>query len=234
METISTDHLRVLAAAVRAAPLPVHGTQASQSVAPFVTISREGGAGGHTIGRLLVDRLNKLAPGPDPWQLWDKELVEKVAREHHLSPDSVASLGESHRTWLEEFMASLSQAPDADEAWVYRRVAMTIRALAQHGRAVIVGRGGAYVTRKMPGGIHCRLVAPIAFRAQNMAHQLGLSLDAAMEHVRTLDRNRAAFHRRYWPQDAYRDEVYSVTLNMALTPEDRAIAALLALVLPER
>lgn len=232
MDAGTGDKLRVMAAAVRAAPLAgTHKHIAGEKPIPFVTISREGGAGGHSVGRCLVDRLNQLDPGEEPWRLWDRELVEKVAGEHHLSPESVATLGETHRTWFGEFVASLSQVPEDDEVKVYRRVAITIRTLAQRGRAVIVGRGGAYVTNKMPGGTHCRLLAPLNFRTATMARQLGISPEAALEHVRVLDRNRLAFLRRYWPGEVWNSDIFSITLNTSLVTEEQAAEAIVPLVL---
>lgn len=60
---------------------------------------------------------------------------------------------------------------------------MTIRALAISGRAVIVGRGGVFLTAGMPGGIHLRIVAPVRHRITHMAERDGISQEAAAEKV---------------------------------------------------
>lgn len=230
---VSASGMRVAFAAVRAVPLPVHeeGESPGPQPRPFVTISREGGAGGHTIGQQLVQRLNELDPGDDPWTLWDSALVEKVSADHHLAVELVQSLGESHHNWMEEFLSSLSQVSDNDEAKVYRRVAMTIRALAHRGRAIIVGRGGVYITREMPGGVHVRLVAALEHRIEFMMRQFGISHQAAAERVHQLDHCRKAFFRRYWPQTVLDADVFTITLNTGLVDEQRAAEAVLPLVL---
>lgn len=199
---------------------------------PFVTISREGGAGGRTLGLRLVDRLNALDPGSEPWALWDRELVEKVSADHHIALELVESLGETHHGWMEEFLSSLSQVGDIDEAKVYRRVAMTIRSLAHRGRCVIVGRGGVHITRQMPGGVHVRLVAPFEDRVSFMVRQHAMTREAAAEHVRELDRNRKAFFRRYWPNAALDPDVFTITLNTGKLNESRAVECLLPLIVP--
>lgn len=230
---LSGSGMRVAFAAVRSVPVPVHeeGEQGGSQAPPFVTISREGGAGGHTIGQRLVDRLNELDPGDEPWTLWDSALVEKVSADHHIAVELVQSLGEAHHNWMEEFFNSLSQVSENDEAKVYRRVAMTIRALAHRGRAVIVGRGGVYITREMPGGVHVRLVAALEHRIGFMMHQHGLTREAATVQVHELDRIRKGFFRRYWPQTVLDADVFTITLNTGMVDEQRAAEVVLPLIL---
>lgn len=228
----SSGGIHSVFAAIRTVPVPLHEAAmgASYSKPPFITISREGGAGGRSIGQQLVERLNKIDPGTIPWTLWDKELVEKVASDHHLEKELVASLGEGGRSWMQDFLAGLSSDIDATETRIYQGVATTIRALAHQGRVVIVGRGGVYITRNIPNGIHLRLVAPFEHRAQFMARQLKLSYDAAAEHVRQLDHARQAFYRRYWPREVLDHESFTLTLNTAMIDEQCAVECVLPLV----
>src|SRR5687767_8409925 len=114
---------------------------------PFVTISRQTGAGGASLGEALVQRLNErdrrdIAAGGRPWTLWDHELVDKVAADHNLPASVVESLEETRPTWFGQFLSSLPSTGAAgvshNEFTVYRRVAITVRALAESGRVVIV------------------------------------------------------------------------------------------------
>lgn len=229
----STPGIHSVFAAIKATPLALHHLpgDAPQTPRPFVTISREGGAGGHTIGNRLVQRLNELDPGEPPWTLWDKALVEKVASDHHLSEELIESLGSSHKPWIQEFLSALSMHGDLAEVRVYRGVAATIRTLAMHGRVVIVGRGGAFVTRHMPGGVHLRLVAPMDFRIASMARQLNISRDEAAERVRQLDHEREAFYKRYWAKHVRTPDAFTLAINTAHIDETRAVECVLPLVL---
>ena len=202
---------------------------------PFLTISRQPGAGAWTLARRLVERLNASDPGGPPWTCWDKELVEKVAGEHHISSDLVQSLGERSRSWLEDALAGLSnRAEYADEFTVYRRVAQTIRALAQAGRVVIVGRGGVHITRGMPGGIHLRLVAPLPYRVASMARSLGMPESKAAGVVHDMERARVAFHHRYWPREPLIPEAFTAVLNTEAIGELRLCEWLATLVSSRR
>ena len=147
--------------------------EARKGPIPFITISRQAGAGGRTFARALADRLNEADPEQRPWSVWDRELVEKVAREEQIPVTLVEELevGVSHRRAFQDFLASLSAKndEDLDEFQVYRRVAHTVRGLARAGRAIIVGRGGVYATVDLPTGVHVRLVAPLQDRVRHMA-----------------------------------------------------------------
>jgi cytidylate kinase len=204
--------------------------------APFVTISRQAGAGGRTFARKLVERLNDADPGPLPWTVWDNELVEKVVAENHLPAAKVASLGDERpSSWIEQFLAGLAVGDPrdhADESTVFSRVALTIHALAEMGRVVIVGRGGAFITHDLPGGVHLRLVAPLADRVELMADQLGLTEQDAAAVVRERDHNREAFYHRYWPNRPLAPESFTATLNTAAVAGDRLVDCVLPLVLP--
>jgi len=188
---------------------------------PFITISRQPGAGAWTLAQQLVDALDADDRGGRSWTCWDRELVEKVAAEHHLSQRLIESLEDANHSWFTDFLGSLSfrdepTVADADKA--YARVAGTIRALAQAGRSVIVGLGGVFLTRRMPGGIHLRLVAPLDYRVNFLARLYGISNDQAAVRARDMERNRHAFYKRHWPNETLAADTFTLTLNTAAIP----------------
>ena len=102
--------------------------------------------------------------------------------------------------------------------------------LARGGRSIIVGRGGVFITRDLPGGIHVLLVAPFEQRVQHMACRRELSGDEARKLVRDIDQNRQAFYRRYWPKQGLTAEAFTITLNAALMTDEQMVGAILPLV----
>ncbi|MEX2672181.1 MAG: cytidylate kinase-like family protein [Phycisphaeraceae bacterium] len=182
---------------------------------PFVTISREAGAGALSLGEQLVEHLNQTHHQGPPWELYDQRLVEQVAQEHHLPPEWVDMLEERDFSWLSELFAGLDLRGDTEinEFTVYRRVSETIRRLARRGNVVIVGRGGAYITADLREAVHIRLVAPRAYRIANLARRRGLDRDEAEYEMERLDENRRSFYDRYWPGRSQGPENYTITLN---------------------
>ncbi len=198
---------------------------------PFITISREAGAGGRSLMRGLVTRLNALdppEPGQTPWTGFDKELVEKVSQDHNLHKTLVNLLGEQCHSWLYDVFAGLSA--QTTESQVYRRVAETIRGLAQGGRAVIVGRGGALITQNMPRGVHIQIVAPLEYRIDQMARTLDCDHKHAASEVRRIDQNRTSFYKRYWPGTPLSASLFTVTFNSAAISEQKMVDAVLPLI----
>lgn len=235
----SPQHLRALLADVSSMPLG-HGFRSREApgkTRAFVTISREPGIPAGTLGNALVDALNEALPaveeGEAAWSGWDRELVEKVAHDTGLSRDVLESLEESNRSWLTDFFSGLSAdnhatQPDADA--VFRRVATTVSALAGFGRTVIVGCGAVLITGRLPAGVHVRLVAPTNYRILRLAEQTHLSPDKAAHRLAELDRNRAAFFKRYWPNEPLTPEHFTITLNAATVPADLAVETIVKLV----
>jgi cytidylate kinase len=203
---------------------------------PFVTISRQAGAGGRTLAQKVVELLHARDPAmPDTgrWAAWDHELVEKVSAEHHMAEEVVEALGEAQHPWFQDVLAGLSfgegeQQPE--EFKVYRRVAATIRALAKAGRAVIVGRGGVYLTKDLPLGVHVRLVAPRNKRIKAMAHKMNTSPAEAAAWVDHVDQARNSFYQRYWPGRPIDAEAFTVTLDTSHLTDEQMAAAVVQLV----
>ncbi len=196
----------------------------------YVTISRQAGTGGKSLAKELAQAINCLQLHEDAWYAWDRELVDKVAAEHHIEPEFVEALEDSGHHWFSEFIASLSSQEQPGEFKVYRRVAMTVRALAIAGRAIIVGRGGVFITAGLPGGLHVRLVAPFESRVHRMADRLHISPEQAAVKVRETDHNRMAFYRRYWPDKNVGTESFALTFNTAELTDQQMVDSILALI----
>ncbi|MEX0885797.1 MAG: cytidylate kinase-like family protein [Phycisphaeraceae bacterium] len=198
---------------------------------PFVTISREAGAGGHSIEDRLVARLREIDQHDPPWTGFDKELGEMLAGESELYRTLVDTLGEDTRSWFREVFANLTSSSATDSEFaIYRKVAEAMRALAEHGRVVLIGRGGVFITRSMPGGVHVLLVAPEEDRIEHLARRRGISEAAAAEEVRRVDASRAAFYKKYWWDRPVGPASFTVTFNTAVSTDQQIVDAILPLI----
>jgi cytidylate kinase len=231
----ASEQIRPILAAVRAVPREPKGVlSAPRGTLPFVTISREPGSGAWTLAQEIADGLNQLQPDPaHPWTAWDGQLVEKVAQDHHLSRELVEALVQADHNWLGDFFTSLAfyEDPDfADEIRVLHGVVSTMRALANAGRVILVGRGSVFVTRKMPGGIHLRLVAPLPWRIARVVDHFGISEQEAAERIRQTTRRREAYWHRYWPTQTVTPELFTLTINASEVSHEKIVKLMQALV----
>ena len=209
---------------------------------PFVTISRQPGAGGETLANALVERLNRLVytPADEPsmqsalWQSFDRELADRVAHDHHVSRDLIQSLEYSGQSWLQELFTgiSLSDSAGAGQMAVVSRLATTVRALAEAGDVVLVGHGSVFITHNIPGGIHVRVVAPMDARIKWTMEHRGLDERHARRDIEILDAQRDAFFRRYWPNQPLAPELFHLALNSGRMDEEQMVDSILPLVKP--
>lgn len=195
---------------------------------PFVTISREAGAGGVSLGQSLVDHLNRHRRSGPEWELWDRRLVEQVSQQHDLPAEWIDTLEDRDFSWLSELFSGLDVG-EANEFTVYRRVSEAIRRLAKRGHVVIVGRGGTYITADLPQAVHVCLVARVEYRIAHLARLLGVDRDAAADEVERRDANRQAFWDRYFATRRGVED-FTITLNTQTLDDETMVRSLMPLI----
>jgi len=135
---------------------------------PYITISRESGAGGSSLARALALRLNAQFPEHPQWTVYTANLIEELLQSQHLSPRLARFLPEDK---IPEIAAAVGELVGLHpNLWdLVQKTNELIRRLARSGFAIIVGRGANFVTAEIAHGVHVRLVGPVAQRAKHMA-----------------------------------------------------------------
>jgi cytidylate kinase len=196
-----------------------------------ITIDREYGAGGADVAR-------KLAAGLG-WKLWDQALTDEIARLMEC-PSRTVEEHEEHKDTLRyrlfkafmkgSFEGALN-APklklvDADHIRdVTRRIVMDV---AREGDAVIVGRGSAYHLRDRPDAFHVFVYAPFEEKVRRLRTG-GKSESEAIELAETVDRDRAAYIKKYFGLDWPAVQYFHVMINTTMGDE-RVVESILHLV----
>jgi cytidylate kinase len=188
---------------------------------PFVTISREAGAGGHTVGKAVAELLNEQ-PRKVPWTVFDKELVDAVIKEHNLPKNLSKYLTEAGVNAIESFVGELVGLHPAMDMLI-RKTQETILALARMGNMVIIGRGANFTTRRLPGGFHVRLVASHETRLQRMRTYYELSEKEASRQLERTDEDREEYVRDAFDKDIADVLAYDCVINTShISYEDAA------------
>jgi len=172
-----------------------------ESGLPFVTISRESGAGGHLLSHvILTDFLKEESDLFRGWHVFDKLLCEVVAEDPELTNSMETLLREQYKSdftdILESFMAGYSS-----QYSLYKKTFRVIAMLAAIGKVIIVGRASNFVTRHLQTGIHLRLVAPEEQRVVWIAKRWKLSRDEARRTARRDDADRRRLVRTFFHAD---------------------------------
>ncbi|NNC93472.1 MAG: hypothetical protein HKN80_13375 [Acidimicrobiia bacterium] len=175
---------------------------ATSRIHPFVTISRQAGAGGHELAGTLLDI---FAAQPDEqlfagWQVFDRALCEIVADNPAYTTSMSSLLEEEYRTKTNEFFSQLLD-PTIDQDILMRHVFEVVRAVASIGKSIIVGRAGSEVTRGMGPGVSVRLIAAEEVRIPRVMDYYSLDERAARDRARRLDESRSRLLKSHFRVD---------------------------------
>jgi cytidylate kinase len=194
------------------------GDQASRSYVPHqtrlaVTISREAGTGGVTIAKHLAEYLQSRRPTHEnPWTVYDRNLVEKVIEEHGLPKEVSRYMTEDRISFLDDIVEELCGLHPS--AWtMVEKTSQTILRLADHGNAIIVGRGAAVLTQKLPHVFHVRLVGSLERRIERLSRRERIEPKAAREMIAKADQARSRYLQQYFRQHIEQALLYDLVLN---------------------
>jgi cytidylate kinase len=176
----------------------------------FITLSRDAGNGGVAVAHSLAERLS--------WKVFDSEIVDYIAQRSSIHKDLIGTLDESSRDFVTDAVMALVGAVEHREygASDYREALFsTMAAIAQHGEAVILGRGGNIVLEGAKGSLRVRLIAPRQVRVARLAEDLSISASEADKLVRQTDRERRSFIKKQFGRDIDDPCLYDVVINTA-------------------
>lgn len=127
---------------------------------PFITISREFGCTGFTLGEGLAAKLNRDYVTKDKsWSVYDRRLLAMIEEDHGIHQNITSALTKKARSDTRDFLSNwIADIPG--QLAVYKKIFTAIRGLAHLGHAIVIGRGAAVATRGLEGGLHIRIYAP--------------------------------------------------------------------------
>jgi hypothetical protein len=186
---------------------------------PAITISRMLGIPARETAALVARGLG--------FHVFDREILEAVARDVRLGDRIVESLEEGKKstldTWLQACFGFETRV--IDPASVHHVIGRVIRGISLHGSAVIVGRGANFILRGTDA-FRVRLIAPLELRLQAVATgALGEPMTTALaqEEIERHAEERRAFMRRHFRADIDDLSAYDAVFNLRrLDPEHAA------------
>jgi cytidylate kinase len=181
-----------------------------------ITVTREYGAGGYEVARLLAKALD--------WELLDRELLHRAAAIEHLPDAELERLDEKAVSFADRFRL---HPPHEKYIHGLREAA---RQAAARGNVVLVGRGTGHLIDDAPNVLHMRLVAPREWRARRMAEKEGWTSEQALARCTEEDRTRERFLRYFFGDAPFQLARYALVVNTGRMPLDQLVAATVMLV----
>ena len=186
---------------------------------PVITISREAGANGTALGRLVAAKLG--------FHLWDQELVQRVAEQNGASEALFAAVDEHARNAIQDLLAGILIGDAGTQTEYLASLLRVIHAVANKGSAVIVGRGAQFVIDP-ERTLRVRVVGPIESRTREVATARNISEREARGEVERIDRERLGFTRHHFQRDAADPSAYDLLVNTVAIPPSRAADVVVA------
>ncbi len=193
---------------------PLAGQTAHPMVSrPFITLSRETGAGATTLGEMLVPLLDAAVGEPGHgWVFMDKNLIAHALAQQNLPERMAKYLGEGRISEIQAVIGELMGLhPPLWE--LEQQVVEAVLQLAQLGRVILVGRASYVVTRSLPAGFHVRLVAPLEVRMKRIMRILNCSEATARAYILENDRGRERFLRTRFDREIGDAHLYDLVIN---------------------
>ena len=191
-------------------------TEIPDSGFPFVTISRQAGAGGHTLARKVLQEMDKY---PDDellqgWEMFDEKLCAVVAQDNAMSSSFESLVREEYKPALHQVIYDMLIG-HSEQFSTYKKIFEVVRILGMIGKVLIIGRAGAFVTAGMPKGIHLRLVADERKRMTWAMPRFEMKEDLALAAIRKQDKDRERMVRDFFGKDLKDPVHYDVVFNTA-------------------
>jgi cytidylate kinase len=174
-----------------------------------VALMREAGTPGTTIALAIGARLG--------WQVYDYELLQRIAQETGLRVSLLENLEERQKGWLLESVEAFGSAPAVSESTFTRHLIQTVLSLGALGDCVIVGHAAAFI---LPAErtLRVRLVGSLDDRVREATQRRGLSRTEAARWVEETELARARFVRDHFLKDLADPHHYDLTLNISRWP----------------
>jgi cytidylate kinase len=182
------------------------------SARPSVTISRMCGSGGKTMASELAKYLQSHTSFEHHWTIFDKNLIEKVLEEHHLSRRIAEFVPEGHKSLLAETIEKW-RGLHPPTATIVKQTAETIWNLAASGYVILVGRASNVITEKLDNVFHVRLVASLENRIARVEEVYEMGRADAREYIRSQDADKRRYMKQYFDRDIDEPLLYHTIIN---------------------
>jgi len=200
-----------------------------------ITISRQYGAGGITLGQKIADEFGYIFA--------DREIIEKVAEMANVSTHFVETVEKEAGGKFSKFISRMVSKPLVervlkdehgyiDEEIYLDYLVLIIAQLADDGNVVILGRGSQYILNDHPDAFHILLINTFENRVRFMEKNYELSHKRAVQIVKSEDKRRTNLYRKLGKTDYDNPFLYHLVLNMSKLQLEEAFGLVSKLIKP--
>lgn len=200
-----------------------------------ITISRQFGAGGKTLGEMISKKMNC------PFIV--DEIIQMLAIKAKVSTHCVEDLEKEAGGKLLKFITTLvsrtyvERILDDKRGYIDEEIYVDllhkiIRQLAEKGSCIILGRGSQYILKDYKDVYHVLLISDRAHRIKFMQEHYNLSPKEAIQVIEKEEKRRTNLYRKFGKEDYDHPHLYDLVLNMSKIDLEKAVDIVCNLVFP--
>lgn len=198
-----------------------------------VTISRQFGAGGRTLGEMIAKELD--------YQFLDDLIIQELAEKARVSTDSIKSMERTAGSTLSKLISGMfsrnymERIIGADKGYIDEHIYVellheVIMNFAKKDNVVLLGRGGQYILQNFNGAYHILLVADWENRIKFMQQFYKISDGRAKKAVKQGETRRSSLYKKFGKEDYDQPYLYHIVLNMSRLSLEQALKKIMILV----
>jgi cytidylate kinase len=182
-----------------------------------ITISRQFGSGGRTLGKMIAEELG--------YTFADNEIIQRLSKEANVSAKWIRSFEKEagsklsriiskmvSKRWLDRVLAG--ERGYLDEEIYLDYMVLIIAQIADEGNVVILGRGSQYILDDHPEAFHILLIDQLENRIKFLVEHYEMTQRQAAQLVNYEDMRRSSLYRKLGKKNYNDPELYHLVLNM--------------------
>jgi len=198
-----------------------------------VTISRQFGAGGRTLGEMIAKECDYL--------FLDDLIIQELAEKAQVSVDFVKSMERTAGSKLSKFLSGvfsrnyMERIVGAGRGYIDEKIYVELlhdimMKFAKQDNVVLLGRGGQYILHDFNGAFHILLVADLQDRIKFMQRFYDISDVKAQKAVKQGETRRYRLYKQFGKEDYDQPYLYHLVLNMSTLSLNQALKEVIVLV----
>lgn len=192
----------------------------------IITISREMGSGGHTVGKMLAERLG--------YAFYDRKIISEFAKEMNLDEKIVSENGEnmSDQTYMDMVSGYVpfSRKERVPFEEIKKMQDELMKRVAQKGNCVIVGRGSDYIFAGRKDAFHIFIHANMEFRIARVQRRDGITGEESRirRELEVKDHSREMFYQYFSRREWGKVGNYNLVIDTGVFTKTQSVELIMA------
>ena len=200
-----------------------------------ITINRELGSGGRTVGRKLAEKLGV------PY--YDKALIQALQQEYDLTVEKIEKLKGDKHIWWDDVVRFLGVGSGMGSNYylpqkgsredtlttdeIFKTETLILQNLANEKSCVVAGRSGFFIFRDHPNHVSIFIQASMAHRIQRIMRKQNMTEEEARKTIEKVDKMRENYVKKCTGTSRYDTRNYDLVISADGKTEDEIVEVIM-------